>query len=794
MRDIHADVINQTVSALSTTIDALGRERPVEALDGQIDDAIANMVELLSGHDPIEVIEQSRLRAFPWHTGQPVYQAGVENGWSCTELIAIVASKCALSVTTTSRPAESIERCLEIADELLRLGMIRATVSADPASPLALIGAKLQASELMMRGSSYSELLEATTRALFGEPTVDANLRSAIGFGAPEALSVLAALHDLQVANMNRRQEAGLRAMDTARRRHELGIASREDMAEAAERFDRAWNPDSAAASVSVADLVRSTGLADGIVMNVLDAFTWRPDVSKNVDEEVRAFLSGDNPLRVSPVVRTKSSRALLVHPVLTQGAIRERLEFALRSSAGWEQYQNHRGALLEERTRQAFERLLGPARAWHALLYYVPASEAERTAGPVGYTKRVEGDHLIVLGDVAIVVEDKAVALSSQSRSGASFRLEKDLTGIITKASEQADRLVRRIQADGGLRIHGEGWIDLSHIREFHTVAVSLDDLSSTSTAAAQLVQAGLIATESVPWTVSIHDLDLIAELSAHPAEFLLYLRRRRHPLATVLYTAPDELDLFLYFFEAGLYVEEDPDAVRAAFPFLPEPTHAERNRWRSQIPRVITSRTDPLDAWYQEDFLRVRAGRTRTPAAPAKPRSTPSPLDELVARMDELGAYGRTSIAATLLSGDRKAQQQMSRHGRDIVRASSRSTLQRSVTVPVQSLSDGGWLLVWATCPTNENRHDWEHQMREYVRAKGHQLQLARGAVFAFDGASGEMFAVYSETVPKDLSASELASAEKLFPRSALRPVEQVRKAMGGQRAQPRRKNRRR
>ncbi|WP_445996049.1 hypothetical protein ACUWEX_09285 [Okibacterium fritillariae] len=790
MRDIHAEVINQTVSALTTTIDALDPERPLEALDGQIDDAIATMVELIRGHDPIEVIEQSRLCAFPWQAGQPVYQAGVENGWSCTELVAIVASKSNLSNTTASRPGEIIESCLEIAGQLLRLGMIRATISAEPTNPLALIGAKLQASELMMRGSSYSELLETTTRTLFGEPTVDANLREAIGFGAPEAISVLGALHDLQVANMNRRQEAGLRAMDAARRRHELGIASREDIAEAAKKFDRACNPDSAAASVSVADLVRSTGLADKVVMDVLDAFTWRPDVTQNVDEEVRAFLSGNNPLRVSPVVRTKSSRALLIHPVLTQGAIRERLESALRSSAGWEQYQNHRGALLEQRTRQAFERLVGPACAWHSLLYYVPASEAERQADPVGYSKRVEGDHLIVLDDVAIVIEDKAVALSPQSRSGASFRLQKDLTGIITKASEQADRLVRRIQADGGLRIHGEGWIDLSHIREFHTVAVSLDDLTSTSTATAQLVQAGLIATESVPWTVSIHDLDLIAELSAHPAEFLLYLRRRRHPLATVLYTAPDELDLFLYFFEAGLYVEEDPHELRAAFPFLPEPTPAELDRWRKQIPSVVTSRTDPLDAWYQEDFLRVRAGKSRTPSAPSKPRRTPSPLDELVEQMDELGAFGRTSIAATLLSGDRKTQQQMSRHGRDVVRASDRGTLRRSVTVPVQSLSDGGWLLVWATCPTEESRHDWEREMREYVRVKGHQLRLARGALFAFDGASGEMFAVYSETVPNDLSPSELANAKKLLPLSALRPVEQVKKAMSGQRTQPRRK----
>ena len=52
--------------------------------------------------------------------------------------------------------------------------------------------------------------------------------------------------------------------------------------------------------------------------------------------------------------------------------------------------------------------------REWHAFQYYIPANDSEREAGPDNYTKRVEGDHLLVAGDVAIVIEDKAVALSS--------------------------------------------------------------------------------------------------------------------------------------------------------------------------------------------------------------------------------------------------------------------------------------------------------------------------------------------------------------------------------------------
>ncbi|WP_306320146.1 MULTISPECIES: hypothetical protein [unclassified Streptomyces] len=67
---------------------------------------------------------------------------------------------------------------------------------------------------------------------------------------------------------------------------------------------------------------------------------------------------------------------------------------------------------------------------------------------------------HLVVLDDVAILVEDKAVTLTALSRGGKTTRIRTDLTGIITKAAEQAGRMQDGIERDGGLRIEGEGWV----------------------------------------------------------------------------------------------------------------------------------------------------------------------------------------------------------------------------------------------------------------------------------------------------------------------------------------------
>ena len=116
----------------------------------------------------------------------------------------------------------------------------------------------------------------------------------------------------------------------------------------------------------------------------------------------------------------------MLVHDAQNLVAIREGLERYLKTTASWEAYQKHRGDLLESRTQALFARVFRGARIWNGFNYYVPDNEAEAAGDPAGYTKRVEGDHLIVQDDVAIIVEDKAVAWSGQ-KPASSSRPDRD-------------------------------------------------------------------------------------------------------------------------------------------------------------------------------------------------------------------------------------------------------------------------------------------------------------------------------------------------------------------------------
>ncbi|WP_052358486.1 hypothetical protein [Terrabacter tumescens] len=423
---------------------------------------------------------------------------------------------------------------------------------------------------------------------------------------------------------------------------------------------------------------------------------------------------------------------------------------------------------LLESRTHDVLDRLLPGAVHRDGLQYYIPANERElNSADPLQYTKRVEGDHLVILDDLAVIVEDKAVALSALSKGGKTARIKNDLTGMVTKAAEQSGRLRELIERDGVVRIHGEGLVDLSHIREIHTIAVSLDDLTSVATATADLVRAGLLDLDNIPWTVSIHDLDLIAELVERPAQFLLYLRRRRNPDTTVMFTAPDELDLFLHFLEAGLWVEPDPEQVRVAFPWMQAPTTGEMRRYREQMPAYITSRTDPLDAWfYTKDS--ADPGVVKAP----KPSSTPSPLAALVDEIQARGTYGWLSIGATMLEGSSTAQHKMLGNSKDLLKNPSATGAPRNLTVPITSTVNPaeGWVLVWWTRPTGHTLVQIKRAAEEHLRAKKYQLGVPRGVAFIYDEDTGALEDVIYNGHIGELTAQESARLTTLKPIEAL------------------------
>ncbi|MFI1865955.1 preprotein translocase subunit SecA [Streptomyces jumonjinensis] len=743
--DPHAEVMVDTWASLAKLMAKIGAtDDPETAADAALNEAVAEFATKVRRFDPIRLIEVARLASLPMAPTGAVAPIVPDASASRLELLALVALAAhqeeATGVASQQQEAVGdqemshfVSEALSELDRLLHLAQLRLFASADPTDKLALVSLLIQGGEVWMRNSSYPEMVEATNGALLdGDPSVRTALVAELGFDATDALAVLNACHDLQEIAMNRRVDVMRSTMLQAMAATEAGRTDNALMERARSSLMTMFEPEAKDVTVAVADIASHTSIPEDRVSAVIERF--RLNLAEATPAQVvDAFSTGKNPLRARPLIVCANERVVLPHPALHVFAVRENLEEYLKTSTSWSKYAKHRGDLLEIRTRAALGRVLPGAHYRDAFEYYVPANEAEALgADSSKYTKRVEGDHLVLLDDVAIIVEDKAVALSALSRGGKKTRIRADLTGIITKAAEQAGRMRDGIERDGGLRIEGEGWVDLSHIREIHTIAVSLDDLSTVLTATAELVRAGVLSVDNIPWTVSLHDLELITELVARPAEFLLYLRRRRTPDVTVMFSSADELDLFLYFFEAGLWVEPDPEEVRATFPFLPEPATSELRHYRSQKPVILTSRTDALDRW----FYANRHTGADVSSAP-KPTMSPSPVAPLIDELQSRNFTGWLSIGATLLSADFDVQYRFARHGDELLSNPLSDGQGRSLAIPITACVDPaeGWLLVWATRSAAEDPASAQKRARDYLRAKKHQLGLPRGAVFLYD-----------------------------------------------------------
>ena len=708
-----------------------------------LEELSSELASSLQKYDAFELCELLRAALLPWSVGGES-RPGTEKGPALAEVLMLVAlsGDGPSPVAEPADPTAQVETWQATAYQLLTVAQIdvmaRAHLSGD-SEPLTKIQLSTTFREVWMRQSSYPDMVAATLRDLFGTPTVEEAMRSLVGFTALEALAVLDTVHDLQTQTWNRRLEKTFSLLDDL-------MASGDESRDAAQNDPRvvefreswasAWNAKHAEVAISPETVSGHSGVSLDATMAVIDAFRFRPS-ARSAADNVLAFASGDNPWRTNPLLVDSGGSVVLLHDAMNVPAVRENSEQLLRGTDAWDTYQAHRGKVLEDRVRDIFEKLLPGATVFASYDYYVPANERETR--PDLYTKRVEGDLLLVLDDVAIIVESKAIATNPQARAGDTRKLRRDLVGMIGNASRQAGRTASRIRLDGGLRLDREGWRDLTQIREIHLVAVSLDDLAGVATATGDLIDAGILSDDDIPWTVSLHDLQLIGELVETPAEFLLYLRRRRNAETARFFMAPDELDLFLHFLKRGLYVPPDPAKVQQELPFMRSDTASRRRRGKL-VRQLITTRTDPLDRWHQSV---VHPDLTPAP----KPVLQHSPMKYLAAELADRRDFGWLSIGATLLSGSTKAQADMTRHPATLLKNRDPLGRERSLTMPIGSTKENAWLLVWITRPRTRSFKDAEEHVRSYMHAKKYQLGIARAVALQYSEETHQLEGVFYE-----------------------------------------------
>jgi hypothetical protein len=631
--------------------------------------------------------------------------------------------------------------------------------------------------EITLRNPVYPHMLLDTLRGLFANRAVDAECRAVLGFTGQEAVEVMEAVRTLSVAKLADRfdrmeaaRDASLPALQAWRRRHrdDTQIPPEEHRSAVREVIGAVEDLTTNISRATVIDpavVAEQTGHDRSTVEAVLDAYTATRFT--DIAELLERFFRGDNPLRTAPIVTDTQGRRMLVHDALALPAVREVIETRLKAASRQDAYERHRGQWVENAAVDLLAGVFPGADVFRGFQYFVPDPRAATPeTDPEKYTKRVEGDGLIIVDDVALIIEVKSVTLTAEARGGVARRLRGKLRDIVTEAANQAGRLRERILADKRIRLKDGQWIDVSGIREIHTIAVGLEDLSGVTTATTMLLAAGVLQPGHIPWTVSVHDLRIVCELLDRPSELLLYLRRRTEPEATWKYRAVDELDLFLLFLELGLYVEPDPRERAQALPWSGQPSAADLRRFAAQQPELVISQTAPLDVWYDSQL-------DPTAEAATKPQlEADQKVLDLVDLVSATNAPGWLSTAVSLLEGDAKVQRRLGRQAAELAKLVRQDGHYHTATHLMPKSSGEHILLIWA-CLTSDNDDATVSHLLRYLQAKKHQAGTHRATCMIFDPTGKRLLRLLYDNRPPGPDPALDADLAHLVPLEKMRPA---------------------
>lgn len=624
---------------------------------------VDEMLKLVEDADAFDVIELMRMREFP-----PVPDPNLE--WEGAALnVEIVAAmllgrgsrKPADTPRVDTRPHEAISELHSRAQRLGRLATYRqqfeARISDDPLAPLA---AEYQGAVLHIRNLQYDTIRETHESQLFDNAIVAPLMAEHLGYAYPDVVTVRESMRQLGGGRMTRlRDDTGAIVMqhhgtppdqipDGAMREFMAGMVS--FMFLPADR-----------AVITAEDIATESGADVEVVRAVMESFAQTFDDTVPPARRVYDLLTSSNPFHLTPLVSDGAGNYVETTTGVGLDSLRRIVETALAGTKQFHSYDKKVRQVVSERLAiSSLEKVLRTPPRLAGFTYYAPSDNETHTllghdcASPKTVGKQVEGDGLFIVGDVAICVEVKGKSIASAARRGDVRRLWSDLKATIGDGCKQAARLEALIETNAGLWLEDGTWLDLSKIREVRSVVALLDDIGPLGTSLGDHRETGLLPVERTPWVASLHDLETIAQVCDRPSEFLLYLRRRTDSDVATYYKAADELDLFMLFMNADLYVEPDPDKLRAEHPTTPRVTNRDRKaRARGAVPTRVGEQCRPLNAWM------ARERSHRSPADDVQPlKPTYSALPRILELIDVIDAHGngmvRFGADVLALSGD--------------------------------------------------------------------------------------------------------------------------------------------
>lgn len=746
-----------------------------DVLRGAVAVEVDEMLKLLENADAFDVIELMRMREFP-----PVPDPNLE--WEGSALNVEIVAAMLLGRSSrkpdtdtprmSTRPHEAISQLHDRAQRLARLATYRqqfeARLSDDPLVPLAAL---YQGSVLYIRNLQYDTIREAHESQLFDNTIVTPLMVEHLGYTYRDVRTVRDSMHKLGGDRMTKlRNDTGDILM-----RHQ-GTAPADVPDDVMQEFMARMIPfmflPADRATITAEDVAADTGAELAAIRSVMESFSQRFDDTVPPARRVYDLLTSSNPFHTTPLVSDGDGNYVETTNGVGLDSLRRIVEGALTGTAQFHSYDRKvRQVVSEQLALASLEQVLRTPPRLAGFKYYAPADDTSHSVlgahcpNPKGVGKPVEGDGLLIVGDVAICVEVKGKSMAAAARRGDVKRLWSDLKATVGDGCRQAARLVALIETNAGLWLDDGTWLDLSEVREIRSVVALLDDVGPLGTSLGDHRETGLLPADHTPWVTSLHDLETIAQVCDRPAEFLLYLRRRTDSDVATYYRASDELDLFMLFMKADLYVEPDPDELRIQQPTRRPITSRDRGeRARSAVPTFVGEHCQPLNAWmdrHKPEHVPIGSPPPEKPMYNAHPR-----ILDLIDTMDGHGT-GMIRFGADMLALSRQAQNSVLKLIDKCTRLSREDRQPHDATLSFAGVWGYPTMFIGSR-PRGAELEQVQQRLESYMRLKRHQLQSDRSYGLVFGEGGNLELAMYLNA-----PAGEDAELDALIEQFGLNPM---------------------
>jgi len=253
---------------------------------------------------------------------------------------------------------------------------------------------------------------------------------------------------------------------------------------------------------------------------------------------------------RRTPLIEDGEDRWLAPVPYDVLYVVRGLVEDELRDAGRLEDFQKRRAQYLEEASRGILVDALRPDLSLRTLSYEHPEK---------GETKLPEGDGLVVVDRIALILEDKAGGLSPAARGGDPRALAKGFNRLLFDAIAQAERT--REALFSGRTVKGVDAetqtieVDPALISVAVPVAITLEDLSGPSAMLWELMDREPDAVDPAdwPWIVNVDDLRWFADELPLACELVHYILVRQRMASAGKLTVGNEADWFRFYRHHG-------------------------------------------------------------------------------------------------------------------------------------------------------------------------------------------------------------------------------------------------